>query len=236
MFIFDDLAAKVDEINNKYEAKSLKVDLERKFPENPNQFIFRGEEAFELGANPGKGIALDLILDSPLEDEILLLGEDLPEISSNKNYARITLASVDGSQIGSGDSLYNSIRKFDYVKYHLSYEGVMIRESVFNKKESLLVGKRALGKGGLDFSKLGSYIIAKHKELPFVNKVKVIFVNLDDYDYEGIAELLKKSEAITKALDHLSNKVKMDCHSCAVQAICSEVEKKVKEDFGEEGS
>ncbi len=231
MFIFDDLAAKVDEINNKYVAKSLNVDLNQTFPENPNQFIFSDDKAFELGANPCKGIALDLLLDLPLEDQILLLGEDLRDISKNKNYARITLASVDKDQIGSGNDLYNSIRKFDYVKYHLSYEGVMVRESVFNKKESLLVSKSALKKGGLDFAKLGSYVIAKHKELPFVKNVKAIFVNLDDYDYEGIAELLRKCESITKALDHLTNKVKMDCHSCAVQVICNEVEKKVKEDF-----
>ncbi len=234
MFIFDDLAVKVDAINDKYEARSLKVDLGQEFIENPNQFIFSGEKAFELGANPYQGIALDLLLDLPFEDQILLLGRDLPEISHNGNYARITLGSVNKEQIGSGNDLYNSIRKFDYVKYHLCYEGVNFRESVFNKKESLLVSKGALEKGKLDFSKLGSYVIAKHKELPFVKNVKVIFVNLDDYDYAALFEILKKCENITKALDHLTNKVKMDCHSCAVQVICNEVEKKVKEDFGKE--
>ena len=231
MFIFDDLASQVDEINKKYEAKRLNVDLTREFPENPNQFIFASDKAFELGANPYQGIALDLLLDVPFEDEIILLGDDVPAIKKPANYARITLASADTAQIGSGNALYNSIRKFDYVKYHFAYDGVMVRESVFNKKESLLVSKDALKKDGFDFSKLGSYVIKKYKELPFVKNVKVIFVTLDDYDYASLTALVTKCENITKALDHLTNKVKMDCHSCAVQVICNEVEKKVKEDF-----
>ena len=234
MFIFDDLAARVDEINKKYEAKRLDVDLKREFLENPNQFIFSSDKAFELGANPYQGIALDLLLDTPFEDGIFLLGEDIPSIKKPANYARITLASVDTSQIGSGNALYNSIRKFDYVKYHFAYSGVMVRESVFNKKESLLVSKGALKKDGFDFSKLGSYVIKKHKELPFVKNVKVIFVTLDDYDYAGLRDVVTKCENITKALDHLTNKVKMDCHSCSLQVICSEVEKKVQEDFKKE--
>ena len=234
MFIFDDLASQVDEINKKYEAKRLNVDLAREFPENPNQFIFASDKAFELGANPYQGIALDLLLDVPFEDEIILLGDDVPAIKKPANYARITLASADTAQIGSGNALYNSIRKFDYVKYHFAYDGVMVRESVFNKKESLLVSKDALKRDGFDFSKLGSYVIKKHKELPFVKNVKVIFVTLDDYDYASLAALVTKCENVTKALDHLTNKVKMDCHSCSLQVICAEVEKKVEEDFKKE--
>ena len=234
MFLFDDLASKVGEINEKYQARSLKVKTEEKFPENPNQFIFSSDKAFELGANPYKGIALDLLLDAPFEDGILLLGEDILSLSKAKNYARITLASVDPAQIGSGNALYNSIRKFDYMKYHFAYEGVMVRESVFNKKESLLISKKAIQKDKVDFSKLGSYMIKKHKELPFVKNVKVIFVTLDDYDYLGLSEIVSKCENITKALDHLTNKVKMDCHSCSLQVICDEVEKKVQEDFKKE--
>ncbi len=234
MFIFDDLYSKVEEINKKYQAKSLAVDLNQGFVENPNQFIFSSDKAFELGANPYKGIALDLLLDLPFEDGVFLIGDDLSSALKARNYARITLASCDTAQIGSGNALYNSIRKFDYVKYHFAYDGVMVRESVFNKKESLLVSKKAVSNDKTDFARLGSYFIKKHKELPFVKSVKVIFVTLDDYDYAALSQLVTKCESITKALDHLTNKVKMDCHSCSLQVICDEVEKKVKEDFKKE--
>lgn len=231
MFIFDDLVSKVDEINKQYVPKKLDFNLNDKFVENPNQFIFASDKAFELGANPYKGEALDLLTDQSFEDEILLIGDDLKSFSKDGNYARITIASVDNHLMGTGNELYKNIRKFDYVKYHFTYDGAMIRESVFNKKESLLVSKKALKEGHTDFSKLGSYILSKYKDLPFVKSVKVIFVTLNEYNYDEINSLVSKCENITKALDHLMNKVKMDCHSCSLQVICNEVEKKVQEDF-----
>lgn len=230
MFIFDDLVTKVDEINKGYGKKKLVLNLQQNFVENPNQFIFSGDKAFELGTNPYKGIALDLLTDQEFQDDITLIGDDLDSFSKDGNYARITIASVDNDLMGTGNELYKNIRKFDYVKYHFSYEGVMIRESVFNKKESLLVSKKAVKE--TNFSKLGNYIISKYKKLPFVKNVRVIFVNLDKYGYDEIESLVTKCENITKALDHLMNKVnKMDCHSCSLQVICNEVEKKVQEDF-----
>ena len=44
-------------------------------------------------------------------------------------------------------------------------------------------------------------------------------------DYDALSQSLLRSEQITQALDHLVNKVNMDCHSCALQEICEEVEK-----------
>lgn len=231
MFIFDDLVSSVNEINKKFEVKKLSINLNQKFKENINQIIFNDDKAYELGANPYNGITLDLLTDSNFEDEILLLGDDLKAIKSNTDYARIVLASIDKDLIGTSNKLYNNIRKFDYIKYHLNYEGIMVRESVFNKKESLVISKKELKNGNLNFSNFGSYILNKHKELPFIKNVKVIFVNKKDYAYEELSKLVTRCENITKALDHLMNKVKMDCHSCSLQVICNEVEKKVNEDF-----
>ncbi len=234
MFIFDDLLSEVNEINKNCEAKNLEVNLNHPFKEDRNQFIFQDDIAYELGANPYKGITLDLLTDSVFEDEILLLGDDLDAIGKNMDYARIVFASIDKDLIGTSNRLYGNIRKFDYIKYHLNYEGIMVRESVFRKKESLVVSKNELKKGNLNFSLLGSYIISKLKELPFIKNVKIIFVNKQNYNYEGLFKVVTRCENITKALDHLMNKVKMDCHVCSLQVICSEVEKKVNEDFKKE--
>ncbi len=234
MFIFDDLVSNVNEINDKYQSKKLVCDTNQKFIENNNQLIFNNEKAFELGSSQFKGVVLDLLTDSSFEDEISLIGPDLNSIKKDGNYARISVASVNNDLMGSGNTLYNNIRKFDYVKYHFAYDGVMVRESAFNKKESLLVSKTSLKKDHLDFSKLGSYFISKYKELPFVKNVKIVFISLDDYQYDELGKIVTKCENITKALDHLMNKVKMDCHSCSLQVICNEVEKKVNEDFKKE--
>ncbi len=231
MFIFDDLLNEVEKINEQYSFKKLGIDLSNSFLEDANQIIFNDDKAFELGASPLKGVALTLLTDKDFDDEIILLGDDLSNIDCNKNYARITIGSIDTSKIGEGNALYNNIRKFDYVKYHLSLKGVMVRESSFADKETLLFSKKALMNKCFNFSLLGSYILKKYKEMPFVKNVKVIFINLDEYPYEKIIALNKRSEDIIKALDHLMNNIKMDCHSCSLQVICNEVEKKVQEDF-----
>lgn len=231
MFIFDDLIGEIKEVNNNYTQKELLVDLKEKYNENPNQFIFNSDKAFELGATPFYGINLDLLSDDLFVDQIILIGDDLNKIKKDQSYARITLASIDKNIIGEGNKLFNNIRRFNYTKYHFAYNGVMVRESSFKKKESLLISKQIIKEDTLNFSKLGSYFINKYKELDFVKNIKIIFITLDDYKYDSLISLVNKSENITKALDHLLNKVKMDCHSCSLQVICNEVEKKVKSDF-----
>lgn len=231
MFIYDELIEEINKINSSYSFKKLDHNLDKDFKENSNQLIFKDDKAYELGGGTNKGININLITEEELKDEILLVGEDLNRVNKDCSYARITLGSVDSSLIGKGNTLYNNIRKFDYVKYHCSLEGIMLRESTFSKKESIVISKDTLKKDKITFSSLGSYLIKKYKELPFVKNVKIIFISLNDYQYDELNEILIKSENITKALDHLMNKVNMDCHSCSLQVICNEVEKKVKEDF-----
>ncbi len=229
MFIFDELVESVNQ-KIKEEAKSLPLLLNVSVKEDKNQFIFPSEKAFELGVKPHIGTSLSLLTDESFPDEIVLLGEDLNELKEYKNYARIVIGSIDTEKMGEKNAFYNNIRKFDYVKYHFAYPETMVRVSSFNNLESLLMSKKG-AKEGIDFSKLGSYFISKYKELPFVKSVKMIFITSDYFPYSSLSAIQKKAESITKALDHLMNNVKMDCHSCALQVICSEVEKKVENDF-----
>ncbi len=232
MFIYDEIIKEINKLNTNYSFNDLKVDVNKEFKENPNQIIFKNDKSFELGGGTLHGLNISLLTDENIEkDEVILIGEDLSSLKKDKNYARITIASIDNERIGKNNTLYQNIRKFDYVKYHFNLDGVMVRESTFNQKESILVSKNALKKDKIDFSTLGSYFIKNYKALPFIKNVKVIFINNDSYDYASLAKLIQKEENITKALDHLMNKVKMDCHSCSLQVICNEVEKKVKEDF-----
>ncbi len=231
MFIFDDLVDKTKEINKDYIPRKLIISSNESFTENTNQIIFNDDKAYELGGSKKQGISLDLMTDDNFDDEILLYGKDLDEIREDSNYARIVIGSVDKEMMGTGTNLYNNIRKFDYVKYHLAYDGIMTRESVFNRKESLILSKKGLKNSNLNFTSFGNYIISKFRELKFVRNVKLMFINLDGYKYDELSELVTRCENITKALDHLMNKVKMDCHVCSLQVICNEVEKKVEEDF-----
>lgn len=231
MFLFDELINKFNNLNSSYNSISLSLDLSRDFKENNNQIIFNNEKAFELGGGKYKGITIDFPSDETFDDGIFLIGDDIKTIKSDRNYARICLVSIDKDLMGKGNSLYSNLRKIDYVKYHFSLDGLMIRESAFAKKESIVFSKNTIKKEDVDFGYIGSYMISKYKALPFVKNVKLIFIDLEQYPYEMLAELVKKTDDIIKALDHLTNKVNMDCHSCSLQVVCNEVEKKVNEDF-----
>lgn len=86
-------------------------------------------------------------------------------------------------------------------------------------------------KNNISFSKIGKFFIDKYHQLDFVKAIKIIFITKEDFDYQNINLLLTKSENITKTLDHLLNKVKMDCTSCSLQIVCNEVEKNIKKIF-----
>ena len=173
MFIYDEIINEINRLNSNYSFNDLKVDVNKEFKENPNQIIFKNDKAFELGGGTLQGLNISLLTDENIEkDEIILIGEDLSKLKSDKNYARITIASIDNERIGKNNILYQNIRKFDYVKYHFNLDGVMVRESTFNQKESILVSKNALKKDKIDFSTLGSYFIKNYKALPFIKNVK----------------------------------------------------------------
>lgn len=195
---------------------------------NKNEIIFKQDSLYELDGI--SGVLYTSNKNIFKRDEIYLLGNDLSEISHDNKYARIVICLIDEEKIGEGNTLYQNLRKIDYVRYHVNPQGYMMRISSFNQKECVRLSKKAI-KDQISFSQIGKFFIDKYHQLDFVKAIKIIFVTKEDFDYQKINLLLTKSENITKTLDHLLNKVKMDCTSCSLQVICNEVEKKYKEDF-----
>lgn len=76
--------------------------------------------------------------------EIYLLGNDLSEISHDNKYARIVICLIDEEKIGEGNTLYQNLRKIDYVRYHVNPQGYMMRISSFNQKECVRLSKNAI--------------------------------------------------------------------------------------------
>lgn len=99
-----------------------------------------------------------------------------------------------------------------------------MRISSMKNRETVRLRKSDL-QAGLSFDKVGSMFLEAYHRLPEVEAVKLIFVTDPAFDYDALSQSLLRSEQITQALDHLVNKVNMDCHSCALQEICEEVEK-----------
>jgi len=188
--------------------------------------VLRGEMAYELGAGTLPAVSF-LGVTSSVElvptDSALLCGQDLPTISTDTPYARITLLRIDNELLGKGEAIYDAMRRFANTRYKVNPKGFMSRISTSNNHEPARVSKSAL-KEGLSFSKMARLFLDAYKAHREVIAVQIIFVTLPNFNYGELVKLSQKNYEITTALDHLLRDVKMDCSSCKLQSICSEVE------------
>lgn len=187
--------------------------------------VLRGEMSYELGAGTLPAVSF-LGVTSSKElvptDSALLCGQDLWQISRDTSYARITLLRIDDELLGKGAAIYDAMRHLANTRYKVNPKGFMSRISTSNNHEPVRVSKIALEEG-LSFSKVARLFLDAYKAHREVVAVQIIFVTLPNFNYGELAKLAQKNDQITTALDHILRDVKMDCASCKLQSICSEV-------------
>jgi CO dehydrogenase/acetyl-CoA synthase beta subunit len=191
-----------------------------------NSMILRSDMAYELGADFDAGLGGTILTDNPAlapSDEILVCGEDLNERTSGGPYARIAIVRVRPEKMGTGNALYNAIRKMEYVRYHFFPEGFMMRVSASKKKESVRISKEAVKKE-ICFGAIGKLMLKAFHEQEAVEAVRLIYVTDPQFDYGALESLLIKSEAVTETIDHMLKDLKMDCDICSLKPVCDEVE------------
>ncbi len=188
--------------------------------------IMRSDMEYELGGGTLPAVGVTCVTDNEElvnKDEIILCGPDLYEIKKDGPFARIALVEVDEELLGTGDRMYNGIRKIEYVRYHVNAEGYMVRVSSGAGREPVRVSKTAV-KQGISFADIGQLYLKEYHKIPWVKAVKLLFVTDASVDYKALVSFGKKQEDITKTIDHALKDVKMDCHTCAQKPICDEVE------------
>ncbi len=181
-----------------------------------SQVILQRDTAFEL-----EGTGFNLVTSDSVKDGIIVVGDDLGQIKTNRKFARISFIQIEAEE--DEQKAYNLIRKLEYVKYHTFPEGYMIRTASRSHKEAVRVAKSTLKKG-VDFQKVGSLFIKKYREIPSVKGVTVMFVTDSAVDYVRLSELAAKANGITETFNHIMNSVNFDCDTCNLKAVCDEVE------------
>lgn len=181
-----------------------------------NQVILQRDTAFELD-----GIGCDIVTSAPVEDKILVAGEDLEDIKESRAFARISIIEID--DVSDEQRAYSLIRKIEYTKYHYFPKGYMIRSSARAHKEVVRVSKESL-KEKISFQRVGGLLIKKYKENPAVKGVTVIFVTEKAMNYKLLESVAKKNDEIIKALNHVINDINFDCETCKLKPVCDEVE------------
>ncbi len=234
MKLYDECLLGVLELLKEYQAKELDISVDNELTnDGKNRIILQRDTAYELGSGALPAVSSIALTDNEdyvKNDGIYLIGDDLPDIKKDAPFARIALIRVDEDSLGSGEALYQSIRKIEFTRYHINPEGYMMRISAFTHREAVRVSKDAL-KNGLNFSKVGKLFIDEYKKNPYVKAVKLLFVNKVDFPYDKLETIMQKSEDITKALDHIMKNIKMDCDTCSLKTVCEEVEALREKDF-----
>ena len=184
--------------------------------EGHSSVILQRDCAYEL-----KGTGFNLVTSSELSDRVIVYGKELKEIKSDCSFVRISLISVENTD--DEQKAFDLIKKAEYVKYHVFPEGYMIRSTSTSNKEAVRISKKALRKG-IDFYKTGNLLISKYKQIPEVKAVTVIFVTEQSASFEAFLKIAEKSTSITKALNHIMEKVSFDCDNCNLKPLCDEVE------------
>lgn len=226
MKLYDDCIIGVNNLLCDKQIKSLDFLSSSWKDAGEKQMIFQNDTAYELGGDDLPAISSIALTDDKgfvSDNEVVLFGKDLSEISENTPFARIAILRVNEDAMGDGDALYQSIRKIEYTRYHISPVGYMMRISAFTKREAARVSKSAVSKG-ISFADVGKIFVDAYTSLPQVEAVKLIFVTDPAFPYDELKAIMQKSEDITKALDHIMKDFKMDCHSCRLQEVCAEVE------------
>lgn len=217
MNFFDSLIEDVSVLISGFGQKKYPYDIDNARNDTEySQVILQRDTAYELN-----GTGMSLVTSSAISDGIIVVGDDLSEIKTDRKFARISI--VQTADMEDEQKAYNLIRKIEYVKYHCFPEGYMIRTSSSSHKEAVRVAKSAL-KDGISFESIGNLMINKYKEIDAVRGVKIIFVTVPDADYDAFFRIAEKNNSITKTLNHVMNTVSFDCDTCNLKAVCDEVE------------
>lgn len=204
------------------------LEKNREWPDaGNNNMVFQSDMKFMLGGDRRfETSAFAVTEDESLcgWDEILLVGPDIPQINKDMPYSRITVVRLKKDALAEGTELYRDIQEIDFTKYHVNPSGFMLRISSLNGIESVRVSKKAFD-NGLDFAAVGKMYIDRYHENPAVEAVRVIFITGESFDYDRLLQSIKKSQNITKTMDHITKDMAVaDCATCNLSEICNEVE------------
>ncbi len=187
-----------------------------------SELVMQRDTALELGGSglPSVNYTCVTTESGPAEDEILLLGPDLPALKTDKAFARIVILTTD--ELTEDDAGHDMIREMEFVRYHVFPKGYMVRVSSTSYEEQVRISREAVKKG-IGFAAVGADYLAKYRAVKGVRAVRIIFVT-DGTAVKALQPYAKKVDDITKTLSHILDGLPTDCGHCTLKPVCDEVE------------
>ncbi len=190
-----------------------------------SEFIMQRDAALELGGAGMPSVNYTCVTTSGkvTEDEVIVYGNDINQISGDTAFARIVILETgDLGEEQDQEKAFQAIRNLEFVRYHVFPEGYMVRVSSQSNQEQVRISSDARNKG-ISFAKVGAAYIAKYKELDLVKNVRVIFITRKEL-VETLMPNADKVDAITRTLTHILDGMPTDCGHCSMKPVCDEVE------------
>lgn len=191
-----------------------------------SELILGRESAFELGGGnlpSASGILYTQSADLVPRDEIIVCGDDLPQIRADRPFARFAVIRTDDIEFQGDQGAYGILENIGLRKYDVFPSGYMVRTSALSNREQVRVSKAAVSRH-LTFAQVGSLYISEFKKNPHVEAVRMIFVTLPDAPYQELDHLGTLSTQTFRALNRALADLKMDCKACEWKIVCDEVE------------
>ena len=189
-----------------------------------NAILFRSDTAYELGGNGKTSVGSIVFTDLPsMQDEVILYGPDLNEITEDTPFAHLTFVSL--KQRNEEELTYEQLKNISFTAFQIYPKGYHIRISPSASKEQVRVAKDVLNsEQPLSFMNIGCSLIRAFKENNDVESVRTVFITKKDFNYRELSALAQKAKRITDAVHSTLQLDELDCASCKMKPVCDEVE------------
>ena len=189
-----------------------------------NSILFRSDTAYELGGSGKPSVSSIVFADLPsVQDEVLLYGPDLSDITEDVPFAHLTFVSL--KQKNDEELTYEQLKNIGFTAFQIYPKGYHIRISPSASKEQVRVAKAAIESDKpLSFMNIGCSLISAFKENENVEAVRTVFITKKDFNYRELSFLAQKAKKITDAVHSTLQLDELDCASCKMKPICDEVE------------
>lgn len=222
MALFKEQIAEVREFMREVRANGRLRDL----PSGPaaswpreSSLVLSEDTAIELG-HPAAG-SMSLLLwtdqEGPADDEVLLLGPDLHEMTA----PQVPFGLVMVVQ-GRFQDEYETSRDLRSALYDTKLQGFMIRTLPSQQMLWARVSRTAMA-AGLSLAHFGAALVENFKSLEGARAAQVLFVTSGKDDLERLGPAAFAAGRITAALTKMGEEMSYDCESCEFQKVCDAV-------------
>ena len=227
---FENIIKEINSFVNKKTSikKNLKSDKQIKWPAaKKRDIILQSDTKIELGSPDVESACFMIWTQNPklVKDGLITLaGPDVPEINVQKSnripFAKILILNVNGFN---EENVFQRYREMELLRYDITLQGYMMRAVSQYMREWSRISKDAVNKGFSLFL-LGSELIQKYKEIPYINGAEVIMFTSNTQDIKVIKEMGNRAMRYIGAMTKMVQELSMECDECEYQDICNEAD------------